>query len=136
MQIRVKLASYSSVTDRTTISVVYGNKCLDPDSFSSVAQTGVTFTYGGANNFVLTPFTINPAECPIEYFVSSVKRKDDSTFTGDLTRTDFTNYNNFNNADKILSLSATSSNYLQDTIVPGRYLVKIAGSSYPGDKDY
>ena len=93
VQVRAKLTDYPSlITETDTFTVTYGNKCLDPVSFDDTAQTDVTFTYDGSNIFTLTPFSINPAECPIKYDISSVERKDGSTFTGDLSRSDFTNY--------------------------------------------
>ena len=80
--------------------------------------------------FTLNQFTITPDKCKVRYECATVERVDaapssiacsDLTFDGEI---------NYEPTDGVLTFSADSDDYENDTHLPGEYRVTIKGTAY------
>jgi len=131
-------ATYPGVTESSvTKTISFNDPCDDPFTFSANDQTDpADYSYSGTLDFTLTPFTITPSICEVEYSCQSITRSDGQTNTylpcSDLTFDGVIDGSEDAGGavtDGKLSFSATADDYTNNVYPPGDYVVTIAGTT-------
>ena len=114
-----------------TNDIEFIDPCISPFTFTTTSQTSPGFDKYSGNQIVfsLTPFTITPTICEVEYTCISVVKDDDINAISDINCSDLTSAANFELVDGKLTFSANSDDYENMRVTPGNYEVTITGTA-------
>ena len=132
--------TYPTVTEKVgTADIEYDNPCDNPFTFEATTQTNSPVTDNYSTNgqtFSLTPFTIDPPRCKVEYACTGVTGPlntngvvglscSDLPFDGVFDGADDSN----GNSDGEMTVVVSKDKYLNGTVPPGDYVVTIQGTA-------
>ena len=114
-----------------TNNIEFTDPCIETFTFASTEQDSPgSDNYSGSEIvFNLTPFTITPTICEVEYYCTNVVRKYDVLSESDISCSDLTNDASMRLIDGKLTFSINTDDYQNRVVSPDDYEVTITGKA-------
>ena len=116
-------------TKEADFDVVFVDPCEDPFTLTSTAQTAITDNFSEtAQPFDLTPFTVTPSRCEIQYSCDSVTKDGSATTELNCASLGLDGIFNSEATDGKGSITATQAAYLDGSLTPGVFTFNLVGT--------